>query len=244
MQQSNSVKITAMIIGAIVILVLIGVFVYFRENGTTITANGVSQVKATPDLISVYFSVETNGTTSKEAGDTNSKIVDDLTTALIKQGFAMADIQTNSFSINPMYNWDGSQQIQTGYQAVHSIKVELSTAQTNKIGDVVDAGINAGAGVSYINFELSQTKQNELKAQALQQATQDAKIKVDSIASGLGKTVGRVVSVTTSDFNYMPWLAYSNAGMASPMEVKAAATSIQPSEQTVNANVQVVFAIN
>ena len=63
----------------------------------------------------------------------------------------------------------------------------------------------------------------------------------------LGKKVGDVVSISTSDFNYYPWQMYQSSGAmdlaSSNMEAKRIATSITPSDQDINAQVTVVFRL-
>lgn len=246
----KSVQITLIIVAAVIIVALIGVYAFFQvipSTNNTITVQGVSQVKAMPDLVSVYFSVETSGSTSKEANDNNSEIVDAVIMNLVKLGFERKDITTENFNIYPDYSWDGNQQVLNGYKATYNIKVEMSTNETGRIGDAIDAGANAGALINSINFELSVPKQNEYKALALKQASEDAGIKADSVASGLGKSVGKLVSVSVSDFNYYPWPVYANSAMASgasgAAEAKQATTSIQPGQQDVSATVQAVFSL-
>ncbi len=112
-------------------------------------------------------------------------------------------------------------------------------------GEVIDAGVDKGAKVSYINFELSIAEQNKYKAQALELATQDAKTKAEAIASGLGKKLGKVVSVSSSDWGYSPWSLYRADVMTeSAEEAKSAVTDIQPGEQSVTASVSVVYKIS
>lgn len=248
MSNNNSVKITGMIVGAVIVLALIGVYIAMQTNpvsGNTLNTQGSAEIKAVPDLVTVYFNVQTNGTTAKEAKDKNAEIVDDAITNLVKMGFERKDIMTENFNIYPDYLWDGRKQVDNGYKATHSIKLQISTDRSEKIGDAIDAGVDAGAMISYINFELSLAKQNEYKAQALRQATDDARIKAESIASGLGKDLGRVVSVSDSSFDYYPWAVYRNADMAmsGAVEAKAATTTIQPGEQTISARVSVSFKI-
>ena len=114
----------------------------------------------------------------------------------------------------------------------------------NRLSAVVDAGISAGAGISSINFELSPEKQSEYKAQAIKLAAEDAKTKAEALAEGLGKRIGRLVSVSDSDFGYSPWVLYSGSGMAEEAAVaKDAASSIQPSEQSITARVTAVYKI-
>ena len=78
---SNSVKITGMIIGAVLIIFLVGAYFFFENSSPrqTIQAVGVSTIKVTPDLVSVYFNVHTNGTTLQDAKDKNAQIVDEFT---------------------------------------------------------------------------------------------------------------------------------------------------------------------
>ncbi|HJX49985.1 MAG TPA: SIMPL domain-containing protein, partial [Candidatus Nanoarchaeia archaeon] len=83
----KSVQITLIIVGAIIILALLGgsaFFQIFPGTGNTITSQGNSEIKVTPDLVTVYFTVDTDGITAKEAKDENAEIVDNLLTALIK----------------------------------------------------------------------------------------------------------------------------------------------------------------
>jgi len=248
----KSVQKTLIIMGGIILLAAAAAVAYSNfSSANTVTGNGQATIEVTPDLISVYFSIETHGATSQEASDNNSKIVDDLTTALIKQGFNMSQIQTTSFNIYPDYSYDSSgKQNQNGFVAMHGIKVQMPTSDSGKIGGVIDAGVGAGALVSYIDFELSPASESSYKSQALTQATQDAHSKAQAIAAGLGKRLGRLVSVSDTSFNYMPGRLFdssvSGAGItpsAAGAEAKSAVQSITPSSQEVTASVTAVYKL-
>jgi uncharacterized protein YggE len=246
----KSVQITLAIVGGIIILALLGVYMFnqvlFPITGQKITVEGNSVIKITPDIVTVYFNVETNGSTAKEAKDANSLITDDLITALIKQGFERADIQTQSLNIYEDIRWENNRQKSYGFKASHQIKVELSTNQADKIGDVIDAGVDAGALLQWINFELSSAKQSEYKAQALKEAGQDARTKAQAMAEGLGLKVGGIVSVSTSNWQYNPWNVYTSSlgGVREDaIMAKQASTNIQPGTQEVSAYMQVVYKI-
>jgi hypothetical protein len=245
-KMDKSVKIT-LIIAVVVLAVFLMGFFGFRSLVTpvnTITGNGQSTIDAMPDLVSIYFAVITEGETSEEANIANTEIVDDLIVNLLMEGLERKDIQTQSFSIYPNYKWINDQNVEDGFIASHYFKIELSTEDSDNLGSIVDAGIIAGAGISSINFELSQEKQNEYKAEAIKLAAEDSKIKAESLAEGLGKKLGRLVSVSDSDFGYYPWPMYSGSGAVSEAAVaKEAATSIQPSEQTISASVTAVYRI-
>jgi len=245
----KSVQITLIIIAGIIILAMMGyaAFQSIIPATNTVTGNGEATIKAVPDLVGVYFNIETTGKTSQEAKDANSEIFSDLKTSLLNKGFSKEEIQTQNFNVYPDYEWVNGKRIQKGYKATHSIKVEFSTKDSEKISEVIDAGVDAGAGISYINFELSQELQNQYKAEALKLASQDARIKAESIAIGLEKKLGKLVSVSSSDFGYRPWILYETREDATVSEIAKEATEevagIEPSEKDITARVTAVFKL-
>ena len=242
MKIEKSVQITLIIVVGALILGFILMNSLSSSSKNTISVSGQSTIEAMPDLIGVYFSIDTQGATSNEAADKNSDIFDNLTNSLISKGFEETQIQTQSYSVYPEYDWRTGTGKITGYRATHTIKIELSSNDSEKIGDVIDSGIDSGAGISYINFELSQENQNKYKAQAMNLAAQDATTKAESVAEGLGKNLGSLVSVSVNDYGYVPWLAYDASG-ASQSVVKEAAASIVPTDQQISASVTAVFRI-
>lgn len=250
-QQNNSIKITIIICIAVLVLVLIVVNAFNSvvqpyDTTNTISVNGFSKIEAMPDLVGIYFNIETTGNTSAEAKDANSLIVEELQTELIKLGIEKKEIVTQNFNIYPDYNWDDGKRTEKGYRANHQIRVEINSDDSELIGELIDVGANAGAGISYINFELSQESQNKYKAEAMKLAAQDAKIKADSVAEGFDKKVGDLVSTSINDFGYSPWNIYSSRGIGVAEDAtlaKEATTSIQPGEQEITANVNAVFKL-
>jgi uncharacterized protein YggE len=250
-KSSDAVKVTSIIVSTIVVLAVIALVIYLNARpeaiAPTIASNGVAQLKALPDLVSVYINVETNGSTTKEANDKNSEISDKVITELVKLGLERKDIGTENFNIYPQYDWTNGTQTLIGYQATHSIVVKLNASKIDRVSSIVDAAADAGAFISYINFELSQEKQNQYKADALKAATEDARIKAESIASGLDKKLGDIVSVSDMSFDYYPWPIYAKGDMLSATEANTGARSavmnIQPGEQDISARVSVTYKI-
>ena len=246
-KKENSIIITSIIAVVVIAIALILVFTLRPSSaGNTVNVQGMATVKAMPDLVTVYFNVETKADTAVEAKDNNSIIVDQLIASLVALGFDRSEIVTENFNVYPNYEWTGREQKQDGYIATHSIKVELSTEESDKIGSVVDAGVDAGANINYINFELSSELQNQYKAEAMKLAAQDARIKAESVASGFGKNVGKLVNIQVNDFGYYPWNVYSSSGMGmmeDAVMAKEAAVSITPGEREVSATVSAVYKI-
>jgi len=230
-----------MIVGAVLIVALLAFYGFSKTvSGESVSSNGIASVEVVPDLVSVYFSVETKGDNSKEAKDANAVIVDDVVTALIKEGFVRDDIVTENFNVYEDWIWNDGERTSNGYKATHSIKVKL--ASDGEVGDVIDAGVDAGANLGHINFELSRELENQYKVEALKLAAQDARIKAAAIAEGLGAELGDVISTSSSDFDYNPWMAYSNDGMTSVSGAKVE-TEIQVGERTISGRVSVTYEL-
>ena len=240
----NSIKITGMIVLAVLIIGWLGFSAIMRVSPTeTVSSNGVAVVEVMPDLISINFNVETLGEDAKTAKDLNAEIVDAVTVALIKEDFNREDIVTQNFNVREEFDWNRNARTSIGFKATHSIKVEFSIEDNDKIGEAIDAGVDNGALLSYINFELSQDLQNEYKSEALKLAAQDARIKAEAIAEGLGVSIGRVVSTTSSDFGYYPLMVYETSGLDRSISGSEIETNVQPGTQEVNARVSVTYKL-
>ncbi|MEK6918461.1 MAG: SIMPL domain-containing protein [Nanoarchaeota archaeon] len=252
----KSIKITLIIASTVLILGLLGFitfngFVDDSNPSNTVTSQGSSVIKVVPDVVTVYFSVQTRDKTADSSQKNNSEIVDKLTNKLILAGFSKDDLKTQGFSVYPEYDWSNGDNKIKGYLTSHDLKLEISAENSDDIGKAIDAATESGVLVSSINFELSKELEEKYKTEALQEATANARAKADAIAKGLDKEVARVVSVSTSDFNYYPWRSYSlDSSIAeasygeSAALAKQAAVSINPSEREVTAQVTVVFKLN
>jgi len=240
----KSVKITLIIVSTVVFLVLFGTYIMFQVSPTkTVTANGQATIKAVPDFVTVYFNVQTEGKTAQEAKDANNVILDKTTNALIAAGFKKDELITENFNVYPQYDWRNNENVLNGYQATHSLKLEIPIADSDKIGEAIDAGVNAGSLISYINFELSPESQNKYKAEALQKSAEDARIKAEAIATGLDKKLGGIVSTSSSDFYYTPWNLYASSGASDVAMAKEAVTSVQPGNQDISASITVTYKL-
>ena len=248
---NNAIIITSIISGAVLLIAILALITFnsiIPSSKNSVTVDGISTVKALPDVISVYFTIETKGKTSVEAKDANTLIYDNLVEALVSEDFEESDIKTESYNIYPNTYWENGKQKTDGYKATHYLKVELSSDESDKLSPAIDAGVDAGAGISYINFELSQGAQNKYKAEALKLASEDAAIKANSVALGFNKKVGRLLSVQVTSFEYYPWNVYtartgSGMGYEDSVSAKEAATSIQPDEQDISASVSATFKL-
>lgn len=237
----QTLNLTAIII---VILIIVSTFVgfYIYQSGNekaTVTATGNYQTKVAPDQALVYLLIQTKAKSAEEAKNENARISDNVLNALIKVGAERKDIETENYNIYPEYNWTSGEQKIIGYTASNNIKV--TTKDFKNVGKIIDATVDDGALVSYINFELSPDKNNEYKATVMASASLDAKNKAESVANGLGKGIGKIISISTSDYYYQPYPFYraEEAGV----DAKTVATSIQPKSLDISATVTVTYEI-
>ena len=254
MGKNNAIVITSIIAGVVLIIALLALSTFnsvVPSSKNSVTVQGSSTIKAMPDLVSVYITIKTNGTTSAEATSENTKIYDKLVEEMVIAGFNKNDLKTESFSVYEHTYWDYKEKKSKteGYIANHYIRVELTSDNMNKVSKVVDAAVKAKTEISYINFELSPESQKRYKAQALKEASEDATIKAESIASGFNKKVGKLLSVETSDFGYSPWNVYASRNTDGvymeemAKEATQSATTIQPGEEKISASVYATFQI-
>lgn len=223
-------------------IILIGGFLYISNSGAIVTAQGTSILKVQPDKVSINLNIETRGKTSQEAKDLHDEILDKVITNLIKTGLDKDEVKTVNFNIYPDYTYNDGTRKENGFIAQESLVVE--TSDFSKVAAIVDASIEGGALVSYINFELSEEKQSEFKAKSLEEAGKDARKKAEATASGVDKKLGKLVSVKSQDFNYGP-IMYFEAGAVkdSAAGAKEAALNIAPKDMEVSATIIVEYRL-
>jgi hypothetical protein len=237
----------AMFVILAVVLIVVGAYLYVNVPSgmdNTITIQGMSELQAVPDLVSVWISVETSNATAEGAKDANAEISDEIIRSLKAEGFSEDDIETDSYNIYPDQVWENNQYKNKGFKAVHNIRVK--TEQFEKTGEIVDIAVDSGALIQYLQFELTKEHENELKAEALGKAAEDAQTKAEATVRGAGRELGKLVSISSSEFNYYPYPFYARAegaGIDESAEVKQAATSISAKDLTVSAIVTATYKI-
>ena len=231
------------ILGAIVVALIIMPYLGEKEK-KTVEVQGQHSMKVNPDLMSIYFDVETKADTTEEAEDMNSEKVENLTAAIVDLGFDEKDLKTENYNIRPDYEYTEGKRELIGYVASHSLKISFSANKTDLAGEIISSAADSGAGISYINFELSQSLQQESKSQAISLAAEDAKIKAESLARGFDKDVGKLKEVSLNEYSYNPWRLYDASRGESVEAAKESISSVTPSEKEVTAYVTAVYELN
>ena len=212
-------------------------------NIKTLSVSGSVTKMVTPDKVDIVLSVETLNMSAQKSQSDNASVADAVRTALKAAGVAEADIKTTSYTVNEEYKWDKNTEanVSAGYRTTNQIQVTLT--DTTMAGKVVDAAVSAGANrVSSISFGLSKEKELSVRQTALNEAATTARVKANSIASGLGVTIAGVQSISENSFYYTP--NYANYDMAKATAGSAPVTTpITAGDVEVNATVSVVFEL-
>jgi uncharacterized protein len=212
-----------------------------------IRVSGAGEVRVTPDVAHIDLAVETTGATARAAGEQNARQMDAVIRALTQAGIARADIRTSGYTLFPVYAQQERpprpETVQepriVGYRASNMVNVR--TQDIARVGTLIDAALAAGANrMQALRFSIldDEAAQNA----AVRQAAERARRSAEAMAAALGVRLGEVVEASTSTDVIRPFMRME-AAAARGMADMAAPTPIEPGEQTVSANVAVVFAI-
>ena len=212
----------------------------------TLSTTGTVEKLVSPDQAEIYLSVETLESTATVSQAENATISEQVRTALKNAGVTDAQIETTYYTVQEQFSWEEnwSKQVSTGFKTTNSIKVTIT--DLTKTGSVVDAAVLAGANnVSNIQFTLSKVAQSNAKQLALTEAAEMAKTKAQSIANGLGVSLGEISSINENSYYYTPnYRNYDMAMSAGAMEEIKIETPISPSDVSISATVNVVYKLN
>ena len=202
----------------------------------TVTASGAGTTQAVPDTAEMSFGVTTMSPNAQSALDEASKSAEQIASAVKKQGIADEDIQTQDVSVYPQTVDQNGKQVITGYQA--SLSVRVKVRDISKLGAIISAANAAGANnISGPTFTIDDPA--PARAKAIEEAVADARKSAEAMAKAAGKSVGAVLSMSSSDVGMVPGPMYG----ASDMAGAAKDVPIQPGQLDITANVVVVFEL-
>ena len=200
----------------------------------TITVTGTEAIDTPNDAATLSFRVRVTRNTKAGALSAMAARNRRVTAALVGQGIARGDIQSQDVSLRrSVQRRTKRHKRRVVYTAANSIAATL--LDVGKVDSVVRAAVRAGAvGVENIEFFVSNS--DALYRQALGTAYDDAKEKAQLLAQRAGVTLGEPISIQESQ-------DFFSSGF-SDLSAAPSAGSIEPGTGTVVAFVTVVFAIS
>ena len=205
----------------------------------TVVGEGIVNIK--PDIAKTTIGVETIKGTVKEASDENQEIIATVIEALMAVGVADKDLQTAGFNIyaEQFVAPESGPQAEPQYRYHVTNQVQVTIRDIDKVGDVLDAAIEAGANSTYgVEFRLDDQEGARSEARAL--AIESANAKAVELAGLTSVTVGQVLSVSEVIGN-SPY--YSAPSAAAYGLGGGGGTPISAGELQLTMQVQVTYAI-
>jgi hypothetical protein len=206
----------------------------------TISVQGTSEFDVTPDIAKISFRVETQSPTAQQAQNKNKDLANSVYNALYREGIREDDIETTTYRIEKIREWENEKYVEKGYRVINVF--EVTTKKLESVGPLLDVGVQAGANaVESISFELSDEKNSEAKTEALQRSARNAREKAEALADGIGVRLGKVVSIQEQSYYVRP---YAMAEMdVRTMAAEAAPTPISPESVQISVQISVAFEI-
>ncbi len=228
------------------------VYVSSTPPDHAIGVSATASTRVAPDLLNLQLRVQTESTNAKTSQEDNAGVMADLKAKLRALGLNDSSMQTVSYSVDPVYDSTYAcdsrganchyDSVLTGYRTTHSLSVELT--DLGKGGDVIDAASTAGTNqtfVDYVQFTLKDETRRSVQKDLLEEASGEAKSKAQSIADGLGITLGKVLSASES-YSYYPTPVYYRTA-AMDMAGAAPKTELSAGEIDVSSTVSASFAV-
>ncbi len=207
------------LLGILLVLALVLVSVPALAEGDTVTAIGSGSVTLVPDMATFSVGITTQDALITTAQSANAAAMQAVIDALVALEVAREDIQTEYYSVYPVYDYSASTPAVTGYEVSNTVTVVVRDLAS--LPTLLDGAVEAGANNVYsLNFLSSE--QNAAYDQALTAAAQDALRKAALMAQAIGREAGDPLSITenaSSGTIYTERAMYSlDSSYATPIE--------------------------
>jgi uncharacterized protein YggE len=190
-----------------------------------VQATGQATISAKPDQAVIEIGVISQGVTALAAAAQNAKQTDAVVADLARLLGGNKKLRTTSYSVHPNYESPkpGAAVTITGYTATNVVEATLDDLAL--VSKVIDTAAASGANlVQTLQFQLK--NRSSVHAQALREATAQAKTNAEAMAVGLGLKMVRVLSAE----EVTPEKGFPIYERAAPMALPAGTTPPTPVE--------------
>jgi uncharacterized protein YggE len=207
------------------------------SDATLLSVSARGEASRAPDVATASAGVVTQAADANTAMRENAAQMTRVMAAIRAAGVAEKDIQTSGISINPTYRHVENEEPRiSGYSASNT--VNLKVRDIRKLGEVLDALVASGANnVNGPSFGIDQP--DAVYDEARRKALEQARARAGMYAETLGLRVRRIVSISEGGGMQPPRPMYAMRAMA----MDAESTPVAPGENTLEANLEVVFEL-
>jgi len=201
-----------------------------------LTVEGSGKINVAPDKAIIQIGIVTESKEAETAQTQNAQISNNVLSALNEIDISTNDIQTISYTIQPVYEFTEGTSVLTGYRVQHTL--EITVKKLSNLGMVYEAVVAAGANIAEnIRFDVS--NREVIYQEALQQAMKNATEKAIRLGEQIGVNINNIPVKVTEISGTPPPRPFSLA-LASE-SISQAAPPIQSNKIEIEANVSAVF---
>ena len=213
----------------------------FAAERDSISVNGHASAEVAPDMATLYGNLEKRAAVAETARENLAKEMAAFKHVLMGQMISGQDVQTVRYTLQPEYSYEKGKRRLTGYVARANYKVKIKDLE--KLGTVIDKSIGCNFTVDRVEFGLN--NRSLFENSLLEEAVANARNKAAVVARAGGRTLGHLIHASfgtvsnatrTVNRNMMAKAASMDAEEATP-------TELDPGVITVNANVDLEFAL-
>lgn len=225
-------KTVSMILALLMILAVPAMA--FADSEITVTGTGEVLVPADAAVVSLGVSVTHREVLSAQRKA--NEAIASIREALIADGIAEEDINTDYINIYGMYDYSGDMEELVAYNANSTLAIRV--ADIEKVGEVIDLAFGAGANtLNGISFSATDTA--EAKEKAMRAAVEDAQSKAGILADAAGlqiRGIENIIEQSTYSYDRGAENFFKEEIMAD-----AAGTVVQAAKLIVSSSVTVVY---
>lgn len=187
----------------------------------TLTVTGTGSVTLTPDIAYISIGVYAEDPSAASAVQANNERAQKVIQAMKSFGVEDKDITTTNFSLWLKEIYDDKGNVVDKVYAVQNT-VQVKVRQLDKVGDLLDAVIKAGANtINGISFDVED--QTEAFSQARTLAVESARKQAEALAEAAGVKLGEIQTINFYESIPYPALAGKGGG-----EIRAEYVSAPP----------------
>ncbi|MBW8862318.1 MAG: SIMPL domain-containing protein [Acidobacteria bacterium] len=165
---------------------------FAQEPTNVVITTGEAIVQRAPDRAFVTIASEARAKASREAQRQNADTMAAVRQRLTQAGIATDAVRTLGIDLQQEFDFPQGRRVPREYVARNTIEVRIDDLA--RVGDVLDAAVQAGATSSGgVRFDLRDRSGAE--REALRLAVSDARARADAAAAGAGRTIDRIVKV-------------------------------------------------
>ena len=229
------------------LIVMMTVFAFFCSGALaaerdSISVNGHASAEVASDMATLYGNLEKRAAVAETARENLAKDMAAFKHMLLGQAIPGEDIQTVRYSLQPEFSYEKNKRRLTGYVARADYKVKIKNLE--KLSAVIDKSVGCNVTVDRVEFGLN--NRSLFENRLLEEAVANARSKAAVVARAGGRSLGHLIHASFSTTGNATRAVNRNMVMAKAASMDMAEstpTELDPGVITVNANVDLEFAL-